>query len=52
MMHNQADMRMIFDELKREMKAAIEEKEETRSSYEIKPYRRFSNHLKVQNGVA
>merc|ERR1712037_53193 len=28
-----ADMRMIFDELKREMKAAIEEKEETRTEW-------------------
>ena len=39
----QVDMRMIFDELKRDMRAAMEEKEEegdTRSS--LKPYWRFS----------
>ena len=41
----QVDMRMIFDELKRDMRAAMEEKEEeedTRSNYQIKPYWRFS----------
>merc|ERR1712037_516227 len=37
----EADMRMIFDKLKREMRAAMEENEKTRSSYQIKPYRRF-----------
>merc|ERR1712181_128284 len=39
----EVDMRMIFDELKRDMRAAMEEKEEegdTRSS--LKPYWRFS----------
>ena len=42
---HQVDMRMIFDELKRDMRAAMEEKEEeedTRSNYQIKPYWRFS----------
>merc|ERR1712032_873465 len=41
----EVDMRMIFDELKRDMRAAMEEKEEeedTRSNYQIKPYWRFS----------
>ena len=33
-------MRMIFDELKREIKAAMEQ--DTRSNYQIKPYWRFS----------
>ena len=41
---HQVDMRMIFDELKRDMRAVLEEREEkdTRSNYQLKPYWRFS----------
>ena len=38
---HQVDMRMIFAELKRDMRTAMggkEEKKESRSTYEIKPY--------------
>ena len=41
---HQVDMRMIFAELKRDMRAAMggkEEEKESRSIYEIKPYWRY-----------
>ena len=37
---HQADMRMIFDELKKEIRAEMAKN--SRSNYEIKPYWRFS----------
>ena len=39
---HQVDMRMIFDELKRDMREAMEEKRETRSICQLKSYWRFS----------